>query len=92
MQAVVTKDAELQAAFEAASRVTAKVETPETPEEIVEKLKSENPQNTYTPTENGIEVKAKIKEHKLIVMCSDGKFDMLLSWLDREGYFFMTED
>lgn len=25
-------------------------------------------------------------------MCSDGKFDMLLSWLDREGYFFMTED
>ena len=92
LQAVVTKDAELQAAFEAASRVTAKIETPETPEEIVEKLKAENPQNTYTPTENGIEVKAKIKEHKLTVMCSDGKFDMLLSWLDREGYFFMTED
>ena len=67
-------------------------ETPETPEEIVEKLKAENPQNTYTPTENGIEVKAKIKEHKLTVMCSDGKFDMLLSWLDREGYFFMTEE
>lgn len=42
--------------------------------------------------EDGIEVKAKIKEHKLTVMCSDGKFDMLLSWLDREGYFFMTED
>ena len=92
MQAVVTKDAELQAAFEAASRVTAKVETPETPEEIVEKLKAENPQNTYTPTENGIEVKAKIKEHKLTIMCSDGKFDVLLSWLDREGYFFITED
>lgn len=92
LQAVVTKDAELQAAFEAANRVTAKVETPETPEEIVEKLKTENPQNTYTPTENGIEVKAKIKEHKLTVMCSDGKFDVLLSWLDREGYFFMTED
>lgn len=62
------------------------------PGELAAELEKANPLNTYTVTPNGIEVAAKIKEHKITVMCSDKRYDDLLKMLDDGGYFYMTEE
>lgn len=73
------------------SRIAVTLNVPKAPEEVVAELERENPLNTYTATDQGVLVTGKKKEYTLTVMCSDGRWDMLLKWLDANGYFFMTE-
>lgn len=83
---------EIIAKNEEISRITATLNVPKAPADLAAELAQENPRNTYTVTDAGIEVAAKVTEHKLTVMCSAGRWDVLLRWLDDNGYFYMTEE
>lgn len=83
---------EIIAKNEEISRITATLNVPKAPADVAAELAQENPRNTYTVTDAGIEIAAKVTEHKMTVMCSAGRWDVLLRWLDDNGYFYMTEE